>query len=216
MNKKLAAAAALSVLATCAFAQQQVSVKFLGGDYTGNFSLQSGSQTSVGSAGLLFNSWTAGYGTAGAPGGTAFTAYCLSPFIYIGQSGYNPWDADRYYNTGIASNAGSIAWLASHTTGLTTLDYAAIQVAIWQLADPAIVITANDGNATTALANAGAWYTASLTKSSDYVFYKNVTVKPDGTMASQDLVEAVPEPFTMALGLAGLGAAIAHRRRKAV
>lgn len=198
MKMRMAALALGTVLASLAVAAP-VSVLFSGGgDFYGNFTVVTGSQSLNANAGHLLNSWSAGYNTSGV--GTSFLAYCLTPTEYIGSGG-NPWNADRNY----FGNYGQVGWLANQAVS-TTADKATVQVAIWMVLGS--TVTGNDAWSQTVVTNATALAAASIGQTGAVIEYARAP-----GVKGQDLVEAVPEPFTMALGLAGLGVAVARRRK---
>ncbi|MFN3683264.1 MAG: hypothetical protein ACK41F_04940 [Fimbriimonadaceae bacterium] len=153
-------------------------------------------------------------------GGATFIGYCLSP-------GDNLIDPMTVTQTTIT---GPVGWLVQtfgvNRTGITigsntynaNEDAAGFQLAIWKLMDGGLVINSASANALTVMNH----YLTVAGSNSDTAVRFNHAWSGQGPR-SQDIVTEnfggtsipVPEPFTMAIGAAGLATALARRRKKA-
>lgn len=200
--KRLLSLSLGAALASAAVAGN-VTMTYLGGIYDGTFTNGSTNFT----AGLIQASYT---GTVSG----MFNGYCLSPSVALGTS----WGATRYVNTQMdtsltitAAQAAQIGYLAGlYAGGGTAVQHATAQIAIWQVLGFTPTVISDPNN----VLGAGiALYNSTLSNGGAYIFYESDYNPGTNLKQSQDLVEAVPEPFTMALGAAGLALAVARKRR---
>ncbi|MCX7801028.1 MAG: PEP-CTERM sorting domain-containing protein [Fimbriimonadales bacterium] len=212
MKKLFAAALAAIIVAP---ASQAITLQYLGlGDHAiVNIKASSDSGfKSVYSGELIFKDTTNTFN-----GGASFLAYCLDP----GETLTSPMPVTQ------TTISGPVGWLVQtfgvNRTGITigpntysaNVDAAGFQLAIWKFMDPGLLIGGSTPATIVTVAN---HYYALATSQSD------TAIKFDyvPTTGSQDLVTEnfggtsipVPEPFTMAIGAAGLATALVRRRRK--
>jgi hypothetical protein len=218
MKKLYAAAMAAIVLAPLS---QAVTLDFLGmghkldvtitpsvGTYAGNLSATRAGEMKFKDTTNSFN------------GGLQFIGYCLSP----GEHLIDPMPATQTTITG------PVGWLVQtfgvNRTGITigvntytaAEDAAGFQLAIWKLMDSGLVVNSAPANAVSVMS----YYIAAAGSNSDTAVRFNHVWSGQGAR-SQDIVTEnfggtsipVPEPFTMAIGAAGLATALARRRKKA-
>jgi len=149
-------------------------------------------------------------------GGAQFIGYCLSP----GEHLVDPMPVTQ------TTISGPVGWLVQtfgvNRTGFGSYtapeDAAGFQLAIWKLMDSGLVVNSAPANAVSVMN----YYIAAAGSNSDTAVRFN-HVYPGRGQRSQDIVTEnfggtsipVPEPFTMAIGAAGLATALARRRKKA-
>lgn len=153
-------------------------------------------------------------------GGATFIGYCLSP----GDNLVDPMPAT------LTSISGPVGWLVQtfgvNRTGITigantynaNTDAAGFQLAIWKLMDAGLTVNSASAGALTVMNH----YLTLAGSNSDTAVRFNHVWSGQGRR-SQDIVTEnfggtsipVPEPFTMAIGAAGLATALARRRKKA-
>jgi hypothetical protein len=217
MKKLYAAAMAAIVLAPLS---QAVTLDFLGmGDklnvtITPSVGTYAGVASATQAGEMFFKDTTNSF-----LGGATFIGYCLSP----GEHLVDPMPATQTTITG------PVGWLVQtfgvNRTGITigmntytaAEDAAGFQLAIWKLMDSSLVVNSAPANALTVMSH---YLTLAGTNSATAVRFNHLW---SGGPRSQDIVTEnfggtsipVPEPFTMAIGAAGLATALARRRKKA-
>jgi len=213
MKKLYAAAMAAIVLAPLS---QAVTLDFLGmGDklnvtITPSVGTYAGVASATQAGEMFFKDTTNSY-----LGGATFIGYCLSP----GEHLVDPMPATQTTITG------PVGWLVQtfgvNRTGFGSYtaaeDAAGFQLAIWKLMDSGLVVNSAPANALTVMSH---YLTLAGSNSATAVRFNHLW---SGGPRSQDIVTEnfggtsipVPEPFTMAIGAAGLATALARRRKKA-
>lgn len=151
-------------------------------------------------------------------GGSPFIAYCLDP----GETLLSPMPVTQ------TTISGPVGWLVNtfgvNRTGITigsntysaSVDAAGFQLAIWRFMDSGLLVGGSTPSSVVTVANH--YYSLATSNSASAIKFDYVP-----TTGSQDLVTdsfggtsiPVPEPFTMAVGVAGLATALARRRKKA-
>lgn len=148
--------------------------------------------------------------------GNTFIGYCLSP----GDTLIDPMPVTQ------TTISGPVGYLVQtfgvNRTGFGSYtaaeDAAGFQLAIWKIMDAGLVVNSAPANA---LAVMNHYLTVSASQSATAIRFNHVY--PGQGARSQDIVTEnfggtsipVPEPFTMAIGAAGLATALARRRTKA-